>query len=116
MTTDNQTAQPLLATTLQGLQGDVTELAPHANQLIDEWSRALGEGHDTLNNVADELYQLKHALADGRAPEIASSLHTLSKLTKQAADTVADQNDVAQQLRQLAETLDDASARVAQSR
>ena len=114
MTPQNQDTQQLMTVTLQGLQGDVTTLAPLANDLIEQWNKVLGEGYDTRDDVADELYQLKRVLAEGKIPQIASSLHTLCKLTRRAADT-ADE-DTAAQLRQLADTLDDASARIAQSR
>lgn len=113
-TQSNPDPQALLQSTLQRLQAGVEHVSP-ANELIDQWSQALGEGNLTFENIADELFELKKALADGRAPEIAESLHTLSKLTKQAADESNDV-DVVGQLTQLALILDDASARVAQSR
>lgn len=110
----NLDAQQLLASTLQRLQQGAEHISP-VDELIDQWSDALGEGNLTLENVADELYSLKKALTDGKAPKIAGSLHTLSKLTKQAANESSDIGLVGQLL-QLAEVLDDLSARVAQSR
>lgn len=115
MTTQlNPATQQLLVTTLQRLQAGVEQVSP-ASELIDQWSHALGEGNETLENVADELYALKQALTTGKAPQIAGSLHTLSKLTKRAASESPDPQ-LAGQLVQLATILDDASARVAQSR
>lgn len=115
MTTQlNQDPQILLASTLQRLQQGIEHVSP-AGDLIDQWSQALGEGNQTLENVADELYVLKRALTEGKGPQIAGSLHTLSKLTKRAASESTDVGLVGQ-LNQLAEILDDASARIAQSR
>ncbi|QJW91507.1 hypothetical protein HNV11_20045 [Spirosoma taeanense] len=115
MTTQlKQDPQQLLVSTLSRLQQGVETISP-AGDLIDQWSQALGEGNQTLENIADELYALKQALTEGRAPRIAGSLHTLSKLTKQAANESSDVGLVGQ-LNQLAEILDDASARIAQSR
>ncbi|MFD2570148.1 hypothetical protein ACFSUS_05840 [Spirosoma soli] len=110
----NQDPQQLLVNTLQRLQQGAERIAP-VGDLIDQWSQALGEGNQTLENIADELYALKRSLTEGKAPQIAGSLHTLSKLTKQAAH---ESNDVGLvgQLNQLAEVLDDVSARIAQSR
>jgi len=110
----NLDAQQLLASTLQRLQQGAEHISP-VDELINQWSDALGEGNLTLDNVADELYSLKKALTDGKSPKIAGSLHTLSKLTKQAANESSDIGLVGQLL-QLAEVLDDLSARVAQSR
>lgn len=115
MTTQpNPEPQDLLQSTLQRLQAGVEHVSP-ANELIDQWSQVLGTGNLTLENVADELFELKKALGDGRAPEIAESLHTLSKFTKQASGESSDV-DLVGQLTQLAQILDDASARIAQSR
>jgi ABC-type transporter Mla subunit MlaD len=110
----NQDTGQLLATTLQRLQQGAEHISP-VDELISEWSNALGEGNQTLENVADELFSLKRALTEGKAPKIAGSLHTLSKLTKRAANESSDIGLVGQLL-QLAEVLDDLSARVAQSR
>jgi ABC-type transporter Mla subunit MlaD len=109
-----QDPQQLLMSTLHRLQDGIERVSP-AGDLIDQWSQALGEGNQTLENIADELYALKRSLAEGRSPQIAGSLHTLSKLTKQAANESSDVGLVGQ-LNQLAEILDDASARIAQSR
>ncbi len=114
MTTQDQDAQQLLQSTLQRLQQGVERVSP-ANPLIDQWSQTLGEGNPTLENVADELYALKQFLTEGNPHRIAGSLHTLSKLTKQAAGESTDVGLVGQLL-QLAEILEDASARIAQSR
>lgn len=110
----NQDVPQLLVTTLQRLQAGVEHVSPAAD-LIDQWSQALGEGNQTLDDVADELYALKRALTEQKAPQIAGSLHTLSKLTKRAAGESSDVGLVGQLL-QLAEILDDASARIAPSR
>lgn len=105
-----QDSQQLLARTLQRLQQDAEHISP-VNELINEWSDALGEGNLTLDNVADELFSLKQALEEGRSAKIAGSLHTLSKLTKQAATESADVGLVGQLL-QLAQVLDTLSERV----
>lgn len=115
MTTQpNQAPQQLLASTLQRLQSGVERVSP-VNDLIDQWSQALGEGNQTLEDVADELYSLKRALTEGKAPQIAGSLHTLSKLTKRATNESSDAGLVGQLVR-LAEILEDASVQIAQSR
>ena len=105
-----QDPQQLLATILRRLQQDAERIDP-VNELIDQWSNALGEGNLTLENVADELFSLKQALTEKKAPEIAGSLHTLSKLTKQAANESTDVGLVGQLL-QLAEVLEKLSAQV----
>ncbi|WP_338875134.1 hypothetical protein WBJ53_05885 [Spirosoma sp. SC4-14] len=110
----NLDAQQLLANTLQRLQQGAEHISP-VDELINQWSDALGEGNLTLDTIADELYSLKQALTEGKAPKIAGSLHTLSKLTKRAANESSDVGLVGQLL-QLAEVLDDLSARVAQTR
>lgn len=109
----NQDPQHLLATTLQRLQ-EAEHINP-VNELISQWSDALGEGNLTLENVADELFSLKQALGEGKPPQIAGSLHTLSKLTKQAASESSDVGLVGQLL-QLANVLEALSVRVAQSK
>ncbi|MCK8492671.1 MULTISPECIES: hypothetical protein [Spirosoma] len=109
----NQDTQQLLVSTLQRLQQGAEHISP-VDELISQWSDALGEGNLTLENVADELFALKQALAEGKAAKIAGSLHTLSKLTKQAASESSEVGLVGQLL-QLAEVLDGLSARVAQS-
>ena len=114
MTTDKPDPQQLLQSTLQRMQQGVEHISP-ANDLIDQWSQALGEGNQSLENIAGELFSLKRALTEGRVHQIAGTLHTLSKLTKQAANESSDVGLVGQLL-QLAEVLDDASARIAQSR
>ncbi len=105
-----QDPQQLLATTLRRLQQDAERIDP-VNELIDQWSNALGEGNLTLENVADELFSLKQALAEKSAPKIAGSLHTLSKLTKQAANESTDVGLVGQLL-QLAEVLERLSVQI----
>lgn len=105
-----QDPQQLLATTLRRLQQDAERIDP-VNELIDQWSNALGEGNLTLENVADELFSLKQALTEKKVPKIAGSLHTLSKLTKQAANESTDVGLVGQLL-QLAELLENLSAQV----
>ncbi|GAB3552674.1 hypothetical protein [Spirosoma fluminis] len=109
-----QDPQQLLMSTLQRLQDGVERVSP-ASDLIDQWSQVLGESNQTLENIADELYVLKRSMAEGKIPQIAGALHTLSKLTKQAANE-SSEADLVGQLNQLAELLDDASARIAQSR
>ncbi len=111
----NGNAQQLLDKTLQGLEQSAESMQPQADELIDQWVQALGAGDLTLDNVAYELEELKQALKNGKALQIAGSLHSLSKLTKTAAGETSD-SDMAGRLRHLAETLDDVSARVAQSR
>ncbi len=113
-TQQTQDPRQLLVSTLQRLQQGVEHVSP-AGDLIDQWSQALGEGNQTLDDVADELYSLKQALVEGRAPKIAGALHTLSKLTKQAANESSNVGLVGE-LMQLAQILDDASAQIAQSR
>ncbi|AKD54096.1 hypothetical protein [Spirosoma radiotolerans] len=105
-----QDPQQLLARTLQRLQQGAEHISP-VNELINEWSDALGEGNLTLENVADELFSLKQALEEGKIAKISGSLHTLSKLTKQAANESSDVGVVGQLL-QLAQVLDDLSERV----
>ena len=101
----------LLASTLRRLQQNPEQISP-VDELINQWSEALGEGNLTLENVADELFSLKRALEEKEAPKIASSLHTLSKLTKQAANE-SSEVELVGQLLQLSQVLDDLSARVA---
>jgi len=109
-TQTKQDPQQLLARTLQRLQQDAKHISP-VNELINEWSDALGEGNLTLENVADELFSLKQALEEGKTARISGSLHTLSKLTKQAANESSDVGLVGQLL-QLAQLLDNLSERV----
>ncbi|GAB3776279.1 hypothetical protein GCM10028818_21660 [Spirosoma horti] len=109
-TQTKQDPQQLLARTLQRLQQDAEHISP-VNELINEWSNALGEGNLTLENVADELFSLKQALEESKTAKISGSLHTLSKLTKQAANESSDVGLVGQLL-QLAQVLDDLSERV----
>ncbi|MVM33126.1 hypothetical protein GO755_24005 [Spirosoma sp. HMF4905] len=113
LTQTKQDPQQLLASTLHRLQEGAEHISP-VNDLINQWSDALGEGNLTLENVADELFSLKRALADGKAPQIAGSLHTLSKLTKQAANEVSDVGLVGQLL-QLAQVLEETSKQVTQA-
>lgn len=100
----------MLATTLQRLQQNAEHISP-VDELIDQWSEALGEGNLTFENIADELFSLKQALASAKPQKIAGSLHTLSKLTKQAANETSDVNLVGQLL-QLAHILDELSAQI----
>lgn len=106
-----QDPQQLLINTLRRLQQNPEQISP-VDVLINQWSEALGEGNLTLENVADELFSLKQALEQQAAPKIASSLHTLSKLTKQAANE-SSEVELVGQLLQLAQVLDDLSAKVA---
>ncbi len=106
--------QQLMTSTLQRIQQGVEYISP-ANELIDQWSQVLGEGTQTLKDIAGELLTLKRTLTEGKVHQIAGTLHTLGKLTKQVANESSDLS-LANQLRQLAEVLDDASARIAQSR
>ncbi len=110
-TQTKQDPQQLLASTLQRLQQGAEHISP-VNDLIGQWSDALGEGNLTLENVADELFSLKQALTEGKNAKIAGSLHTLSKLTKQAANESSDV-DLVGQLLQLAQVLDELSVQVA---
>ena len=107
-----QDPQQLLANTLRRLQQNPEQISP-VDELINQWSEALGEGNLTLENVADELFALKRALDEKKTPQIASSLHTLSKLTKQAANE-SSEIELVGQLLQLAQLLEDLSGRVAQ--
>ena len=107
-----QDPQQLLANTLRRLQQNWEQISP-VDELINQWSEALGEGNLTLENVADELFALKRALDEKKTPQIASSLHTLSKLTKQAANE-SSEIELVGQLLQLAQLLEDLSGRVAQ--
>ncbi|GAB4036019.1 hypothetical protein [Spirosoma gilvum] len=114
LTQTKQDPQQLLANTLRRLQQDAEHISP-VDELINQWSGALGEGNLTLENVADELFSLKQALKEGKSPKIAGSLHTLSKLTKRAASEVSDVGLVGQ-LTQLAQVLEELSGKAAQSR
>ncbi|MBD2756109.1 hypothetical protein [Spirosoma validum] len=107
-----QHLQQLLTSTLRRLQQDANHLDP-VDELIGQWSDALGEGNLTLENVANELFSLKQALAEKKMAKIAGSLHTLSKLTKLAANESSDVGLVGQ-LVQLAEVLEELSTRVSQ--
>lgn len=109
-----QAPQQLLASTLRRLQQEAEHISP-VDELIDQWSEALGEGNLTLENVADELFSLKQALKEDKPPRIADSLHTLSKLTKQAANESYDVGLVGQLL-QLADVLETMSVNVANSK
>ncbi|GAB3807723.1 hypothetical protein GCM10028819_45190 [Spirosoma humi] len=104
-----QDPQQLLARTLQRLQQNAEHISP-VNELINEWSDILGEGSLTLENVADELFSLKQAIHEGKPARISDSLHTLSKLTKQAASESSDIGLIGQ-LHQLAHLLDTLSER-----
>lgn len=103
-----QDPQELLASTLQRLQQNAERISP-VDDLIGQWSDALGEGNLTLENIADELFSLKRAITDAHQAKVASSLHTLSKLTKQAAGESSEAGLVGQLL-QLAHILDELSA------
>lgn len=108
-----QDPQQLLVSTLRRLQQDAAHLSP-VDELINQWSDALGEGNLTLENIADELFSLKQALTEKKAPKIAGSLHTLSKLTKQAANESSDVGLVGQLL-QLADVLENLSVQINQA-
>lgn len=108
-----QDPQQLLAETLRRLQQNAEHINP-VDELINQWSDALGEGNLTLENVADELFSLKQALTEKKTQKIAGSLHTLSKLTKQAANESSDVGLVGQLL-QLADVLDELSSRISQT-
>ena len=108
-----QDPQLLLMNTLRRLQQNPEQISP-VDDLIAQWSEALGEGNLTLENIADELFSLKKAITENSAPMIASSLHTLSKLTKQAANERSEA-DLIGQLLQLAQVLEDLSVRVTNS-
>ena len=108
-----QDPQQLLATTLRRLQQDGEHVSP-VDELISQWSEALGEGNLTLENIADELFSFKQAFAEKKAARIASSLHTLSKLTKQAANESSDAGLVGQLL-QLSEVLEGLSKQAAKA-
>lgn len=107
-----QDPQQLLASTLRRLQQDADHLDP-VDELIGQWSTALGEGNLTLENIADELFSLKQALTEKKMAKIAGSLHTLSKLTKRAANESSEVGLLGQLL-QLADVLEELSTRVSQ--
>ena len=98
----------LLMNTLRRLQQNPEQISP-VDDLIAQWSDALGEGNLTLENIADELFSLKGAIEENNRSMISSSLHTLSKLTKQAANE-SSEVDLVGQLLQLAQLLEDLSA------
>ncbi|GAB3270304.1 hypothetical protein GCM10027347_40900 [Larkinella harenae] len=94
----------LLDITLRELNTDPAHFQPMANSFIDQWVRALGSGHVVLDNIADELEQLKAALATGKQLQIAESLHSLAKLTRKSLEGA--EEDVKTKLDELANTLD----------
>lgn len=108
--TQSNNADQLLDITLRELTTDPTHLQPMAPSFIDQWVRALGAGDQVLDNVADELEQLKAALASGKSLLIAESLHSLAKLTRQSTET-ADEA-VKEKLVKLAATLEETSTRI----
>ena len=71
--TQAHNASQLLDITLRELSNDPKRMLPMANSFIDQWVRALGAGHLLEDNIADELEQLKHALAEGRPAAIGES-------------------------------------------
>ncbi|GAB3936429.1 hypothetical protein [Larkinella terrae] len=98
-------ADQLLDITLRELTNDPVHLQPMANSFIDQWVRALGSGHLVLDDISDELEQLKAALASGKSLQIAESLHSLAKLTRKSLDN-ADREELKVKLQELATTLD----------
>ena len=102
--THAKNADQLLDITLRELNADPVHLQPMANSFIDQWVRALGSGHLILDNISDELEQLKAALATGKNLLIAESLHSLAKLTRKSLDN-ADE-EVKEKLQALATVLD----------
>lgn len=97
-------ADQLLDITLRELHADPAHLQPMANSFIDQWVRALGSGDLILDDIADELEQLKAAIASGKNLMVAESLHSLAKLTRQSVET-ADEA-AKEKLGELATTLD----------
>lgn len=97
-------ADQLLDITLRELNNDPVHLQPMANSFIDQWVRALGSGHLVLDDISDELEQLKAALASGKSLLIAESLHSLAKLTRKSLDNADD--EMKEKLQELATTLD----------
>lgn len=97
-------ADPLLDITLRELKTDPAHFRPMANSFIDQWVRALGSGHLILDDITDELEQLKAALVTGKSLLIAESLHSLAKLTRKSIGDASD--DVKEKLQELADTLD----------
>ncbi|RRB07547.1 hypothetical protein [Larkinella rosea] len=97
-------ADHLLDITLRELTTDPVHLQPMASSFIDQWVRALGSGHLVLDDISDELEQLKAALASGKSLLIAESLHSLAKLTRKSLDQ-ADE-EMGGKLKELAATLD----------
>ncbi|GAB3336213.1 hypothetical protein GCM10027299_46000 [Larkinella ripae] len=97
-------ADQLLNITLRELTTDPAHFQPMANSFIDQWVRALGSGHRVLDDITDELEQLKAALAAGKSLQIAESLHSLAKLTRKSVEN-ADEEAKAK-LQELATTLD----------
>ncbi|MGV3557087.1 hypothetical protein [Larkinella arboricola] len=102
--TQANNADQLLDITVRQLTTDPVHLQPMANSFIDQWVRALGSGHLVLDDISDELEQLKAALAAGKNLQIAESLHSLAKLTRKSLDGAAD--GVKDKLQELADTLD----------
>lgn len=105
--TQAHNADQLLDITVRELNTDPGHLQPMANSFIDQWVRALGSGHLVLDDISDELEQLKAALATGKKLQIAESLHSLAKLTRQSLDGAGD--GVKDKLQELADTLDSLS-------
>ncbi|WP_128545010.1 hypothetical protein [Larkinella soli] len=103
--TQAHNADHLLDITLRELNSDPGHLQSMANSFIDQWVRALGAGHRVQDDIADELEQLKKALASGKTLTIAESLHSLAKLARQAVETAEDGSQ--EKLRQLSTVLDD---------
>jgi ABC-type transporter Mla subunit MlaD len=107
MTTQYLSKEDLLQTTVQGLQNDLTQLAPALTGLIMQWSHTFGQTDGDFDRIGIKLSELQDAVTLGRAPQIAEVLHSLSKLTREVAP-----ND--QGLTELANALSDAAGRVAQ--
>ncbi|WP_234733313.1 hypothetical protein [Tellurirhabdus bombi] len=104
MTQAHNTNQ-LLDITLREISTDPHHLLPMANSFIDQWVRALGAGHELEDNVASELEQLKHALAEGKPLPIGESLHSLAKLAKKGSGET-DNEALSQKLQGLADALE----------
>ncbi|GAB3899160.1 hypothetical protein GCM10028803_19790 [Larkinella knui] len=97
-------ADQLLDITLRELNNDPVQLQPLASSFIDQWVRALGSGHLVLDDISDELEQLKAALTSGKSLLIAESLHSLAKLTRKSLDDADEGMKV--KLEELAKVLD----------
>jgi hypothetical protein len=98
-------ADQLLDITIRELNTDPAHFQPMVNSFIDQWVRALGSGHLVLDDISDELEQLKAALASGKSLLIAESLHSLAKLTRKSIEN-AEKEEMKAKLLELATVLD----------